>query len=85
VGRGASTVTLFTRKDCCLCDDAHAALERVRAGHPFDLSIVDLDTEATAEKKAAYDVEVPVVELEGRKIMKYRVDEARLVRLLAGG
>ena len=25
---------------------------------------------------------LPVVELEGRKIMKYRVDEARLARLL---
>ena len=80
----ASAITLFTRKTCSLCDKAHDALERVRAAHPFDLTIVDLDTEAPAEKRAAYDMEVPVIELDGRKIMKFRVDEARLARLLAG-
>jgi len=77
-------VIMFTRKRCSLCDKAHEALERVRAAHPFDLTVVDLDTEAPPEKKAAYDIEVPVVELDGRKIMKYRVDEARLLRLLEG-
>jgi glutaredoxin len=78
-----STLTLFTRRECCLCDTAHAALARVREAHPFDLVVLDLDVDASAEKKAAYDLEVPVVELEGRKIMKYRVDEDRLRRLLA--
>jgi glutaredoxin len=80
-----SLLTLFTRKDCCLCDQAHDALLRVRAAHPFDLEVVDLDTEAPPEKRAAYDVEVPVIELGGRKIMKFRVDEGRLARLLSGG
>ncbi len=75
-------VTLFTRDRCCLCHDARLALDRARAASPFDLAIVDLDRDAPAEKLAAYDAEVPVVELEGRKVMKYRVDEARLLRLL---
>ena len=80
-----ATITLFTRKQCSLCDKAHAAIDRVRAQHPFDLEIVDLDTEASPEKLAAYDQEVPVLELSGRKIMKFRVDEARLLRLVRGG
>ncbi len=75
-------VTLFTRERCHLCDDAHAALERVRARLPFELAVVDLDREADPERRKLYDWEVPVVELEGRKIMKYRVDEQRLERLL---
>jgi len=75
-------VTLFTRHDCHLCDEARRALDRVRAEHPFELSIVDLDREASTEKRAAYDWEVPVVEVEGRKVFKYRIDEARLIRLL---
>jgi glutaredoxin len=79
-----STVTLFTRKECCLCDKAYAALGRVREAQAFDLVVVDLDVEAPAEKKAAYDQEVPVVELDGRKVMKFRVDEDRLIRLLSG-
>ena len=80
----AKTLTLFTREDCHLCHVAHDALERVRTAHPFDLVVIDLDTEAPADKRALYSSEVPVVELEGKKVMKYRIDEARLVRLLAG-
>ena len=77
-----STVTLFTRKRCSLCNKAYDALARVREAHPFDLAVVDLDAEAAPEKKTAYDLEVPVIELDGRKIMKFRVDEDRLLRLL---
>jgi len=76
-------VTLFTRHECHLCDEAREALDRVRLAHPFDLEVIDLDREASPEKRAQYDWEVPVVELGGRKVMKYRVDEARLARLLA--
>ena len=79
----ARTVTLYTRHDCHLCEVAHAAIERVQAQRPFRLEILDLDREATAEKRAAYDIEVPVIELDGRKVMKYQVDEARLLRLLS--
>jgi glutaredoxin len=75
-------LVLYTRADCHLCEVALAALERVRAQHPFELDVVDLDREAGKGKLAAYDIEVPVVELDGRKVMKYRVDEARLRRLL---
>lgn len=77
------TITLYSRLECCLCDDMKEALERVRATHPFELVVVDLDREAPEEKRAAYTYEVPVLELDGRKVMKIRMDEARLVRLLA--
>jgi hypothetical protein len=72
----------YTREDCHLCHEALAVLERLRADHPFELTVIDLDREAPPEKRALYDWEVPVMELDGRKIMKYRVDEARLLRLL---
>ncbi len=80
-------ITFYTREDCHLCHDALEAVARVRGAHPFELAVVDLDREAPADKRAAYDWEVPVLELDGRKIMKLRVDEARLARLvsLAGG
>ncbi|HLM73188.1 MAG TPA: glutaredoxin family protein [Polyangiaceae bacterium] len=76
------TLTFFTRDGCHLCDVALEELERIRKTHPFALEIVDLDREAPPEKRALYDWDVPVIELDGRKIMKYHVDEARLVRLL---
>jgi len=76
------TITLFTRERCHLCDVAKEALERVRLTAPFELCVVDLDHEAPAEKRAAYDWDVPVLELDGRKVMKHRVDETRLLRLI---
>jgi glutaredoxin len=75
-------LTFYTRVDCHLCVEALAAVERVRKQEPCELELLDLDAEALPEKLKAYDWEVPVVELDGRKIMKYTVDEARLLRLL---
>lgn len=76
------TVTFYTRVGCHLCDDALAAVERARAQHPFTLVVLDLDHDAPADKRAAYDWEVPVIELDGKKIAKYRIDPERLLRLL---
>lgn len=83
MARALPRLTLYTRQACHLCDVAKAELDRIAAAHPFELRVVDLDRDAPPDKRRAYDWEVPVLELEGRKIMKYRVDEARLVRLLA--
>lgn len=76
-------ITLYTRESCHLCDEALTALERIQQAQPFALDVVDLDREAPPDKRAAYDWEIPVIELAGRKVMKYRVDEARLRRLLS--
>ncbi len=76
------TITFYTREDCCLCDEALELVERVRQTEPFELVLVDLDREASLEKKTAYDWDIPVIEIDGRKMMKHRVDEARLLRLL---
>jgi glutaredoxin len=78
-----AVVTLYTRVACGLCDEMHEVIERVRAEQPFELVVIDLDTEAPADKRAAYDWEVPVLEIGGRKVAKYRIDEARLKRLLS--
>jgi hypothetical protein len=76
-------ITLFSRAECHLCDVAYEVLLRVQREQPFNLVVLDLDREAAPDKRTAYDWEVPVVELDGRKIMKYEVDEARLRRLLS--
>ena len=77
------TATFYTRPNCGLCDEALEIVERIRAFVPFELVIVDLDREASVAKKTAYDWDIPVLEIDGRKMMKHRVDEARLLRLLA--
>jgi glutaredoxin len=72
----AVAVTLYTRVGCHLCDVAKGVLDDVRREHPFELTVVDVDTDA--ELRKAYGEEVPVVTIEGRKAFKYRVDPAVL-------
>lgn len=76
------TVTFYTRVGCSLCHTALDVVESVRAEEPFELRIVDLDHQAPKEKLAAYDWEVPVLELDGRKVAKYRIERERLLRLV---
>ncbi len=71
-----STVTLYTRPGCHLCDDARAALERVRERTPF--SLVEIDIESDDVLHRAYLERIPVVELDGEELFEYFVDEATL-------
>jgi glutaredoxin len=74
------TVTLYAREGCHLCDDARAALERVRASHPFRLDEVDI--EADDALLARYLERIPVVALDGEELFEYFVDEEALRRRL---
>ena len=71
-----TTVTLYTRHGCHLCDDARAAIERVRATTPF--SLVEIDIESDDALHTAYLERIPVVELDGRELFEHFVDEAML-------
>jgi glutaredoxin len=73
-------VVLYTRVNCHLCDEAKAALDRVCALEPFDLKIVDVDSDAALVEK--YGLEVPVVLIDGRKAAKFRIDETAFLRRL---
>jgi glutaredoxin len=72
------TITLLTRVDCHLCDEAKAALRRVQAatGVPWTEVDVDSDDELAYE----YGDRVPVVLLDGREHGYWRVEEERLRR-----
>ena len=74
-------VELYTRKDCCLCDDAKAVLARVRAELPFEFFEIDVDGDERL--RAEFGLEVPVVFVAGKKAFKYRVDETQLRRKLS--
>ena len=71
------TVTLFGRPDCHLCEEARAALERVRAVHPFALVEVDIEADEALLKR--YLERIPVIALDGEELFDFFVDE-RLLR-----
>jgi glutaredoxin len=74
-------LTLYTKPDCCLCDEALEALERVRAERPFELESVDISTEPGLMNR--YGERIPVVHVSGIPTFEHRVDEEELQRLLA--
>jgi glutaredoxin len=73
-------ITIYTRKECHLCDDAKAILQRFSAQYPLEIEEIDIDNDVEALQK--YSDEVPVVFLEDQKLFKYKIDEIRLRRAL---
>jgi glutaredoxin len=71
-----STVVLYVRQGCHLCEDAYALLTR-HGLHPL---VIDIDVDQT--KKEAYDECVPVVEIDGRARFRGRVNEPLLRRIV---
>jgi uncharacterized membrane protein/glutaredoxin len=55
------TVTLYTRKDCHLCEQAKKDLESLTEKHPHRLVEVDIDSDPALQK--AYFDKIPVIEV----------------------
>jgi glutaredoxin len=71
-------VTLYTKSDCCLCDDARDAIDR--AGRELFFQVEEVDITSDPELEARYGTRIPVVLLDGVPEFEYRVDEAELRR-----
>jgi len=78
-------ITFFTRPDCSLCDAALFVLRRVRAAHPFELAVVNIDEPGQESWHAAYRHDIPVVHLNGVEIFRHRIDERCLRAILREG
>ncbi len=74
-------VTLYGRAGCHLCDDARAALLRLREQLPFRL--VERDIEEEEALLRAYFDRIPVIAVDGREVCEYWLDEDRLRAQLA--
>ena len=75
-----TTVTLYSRPGCHLCDDARAALERVRTRAPFRIDEIDITQDDWLH--ARYLERIPVVALDGEELFDFFVDEDSLERVL---
>jgi glutaredoxin len=70
------TLTLYSRPGCHLCDEARAALERVRARAPFALREVNIESDDALHHR--YLERIPVVALGDEELFEFFVDEAAL-------
>jgi glutaredoxin len=73
-------VVLYGKAGCCLCDEAKAAIESVRARRPFDLQEVDVSLDPVLH--ARYGERIPVVAVNGVEAFELGVDAAELEKLI---
>jgi glutaredoxin len=73
-------LVIYTRKDCCLCDEMKEVIRQVTGHGPLTLEEVDVD--ASREKQEKYGNQVPVLFINGRKAFKYRVTRRELEKKL---
>ena len=73
-------LTLYTRADCCLCEEMKAVIRRVARKVP--LAVEEIDVDSAPDLRREYGDEVPVLLINGRKAIKYRTTERELSKKL---
>jgi glutaredoxin len=69
-------LVLYSRVDCCLCDEMKTVIRQVAQRTPVDVEEIDIDSSADLKQK--YGEEVPVLFINGRKAFKYRLTARHL-------
>ncbi|VVB85478.1 Uncharacterised protein [uncultured archaeon] len=75
-----TSITIYSKKDCHLCDIAKETLLKVRQELPFSLNEIDIEKDKTTFEK--YKYLIPVIEIDGEKAFNYKVDENELKKIL---
>ena len=75
-----TTLTLYGKPGCHLCDGARAAVARVAARREVSLEQVDISRDPVLYKR--YGERIPVLELDGETVFEFFVDEAVLEQRL---
>jgi 4a-hydroxytetrahydrobiopterin dehydratase len=66
-------VTLYTRKDCHLCDDAKASIRAATSLHRLPITLHEVDVDTDADLRARYSNDVPVIVVNGVEAFRHRV------------
>jgi glutaredoxin len=72
-----TVVTVYSRPDCHLCEEAMGTLRGLHGEFVFDLRELDIDADEVLQR--AYFERIPVIALDGEELCEYFVHEA-LVR-----
>ncbi len=73
-------IEILTKKDCCLCDEAKAIVERVLPDYPVVLTLTDIESDPALF--ASYDERIPVVRINGEENFVYKAHETTLRKKL---
>lgn len=76
------TVTVYSREDCHLCEEALETIEHVASGVERHVEIREIDVDDDPELANEYGERVPYVLVDDRPAFKFRVDAEELARRL---
>ncbi|WP_135536992.1 glutaredoxin family protein [Halostella pelagica] len=79
----ASTVTVYTRENCHLCEEALTTVRSVAESVPRTVTIDVVNVDERADLREEYGDRVPYVLVDGTPKFKYRVDESELRGVLS--
>lgn len=79
-----TTITVYTREDCHLCEDAIETIRDVVDATDTDIDITLIDIDTTSELRDNYGERVPYVFVNDRPQFKYHVNENELRQCLSG-
>ena len=75
-----STITIYSKPGCHLCDRAKEVVERCRQQADFTMEVVDISQ--NPELLQRYHDDIPVILLDGKEIARHFVRERKLLELL---
>jgi thiol-disulfide isomerase/thioredoxin len=73
---------LYSRPGCHLCEEMATAIRRVAQAGNVAAEIEEVDISADPNLEERYGLEIPVLEIDGRRIAKYRISDDALRRAL---
>ncbi len=73
-------VTVYSKRDCHLCEEALQALRRLQGQHPFELEALDITEDQIRLKR--YEQFVPAIFIDGAHTYSYHLDEADFLQRL---
>jgi glutaredoxin len=69
-------ITLYTRKDCLLCDEAAHLLRRLALEFGLEVEEVDIETDSSLLER--YKESIPAIALGGEPLLSAPLDESRV-------
>jgi glutaredoxin len=76
----ATTVRMYSRRTCGLCDEARAVILAVRGRRSFEFDEILIDGDESLERN--YGLRVPVVEVDDVEQFEFTVDPSTLELLV---
>jgi glutaredoxin len=72
-------LTIYSKPGCHLCVEMKAMVERTVQDRP-DIAVEEIDISRDPSLLAQYELEIPVLMIDGKKAAKYRITAEELAR-----